>query len=126
MMLANPVPIKQLADEIERTGYSVVQNFLDEGVCAALATECRALHADRQLRPAAIGHGETRGEHRKIRLSLGLTGLLPRASAPHWRGTAAHCARPGSGDPRHAAPPRRAAPTARSAATTRCGSNRRR
>ena len=88
MMLANPVPIKQLADEIERTGYSVVQNFLDEGVCAALATECRALHADRQLRPAAIGHGETRGEHRKIRgdhtLWFEPSALTP-AQLPYWR-----------------------------------------
>ena len=67
MMLANSVPIKHIADEIERAGYVVVQNFLDAAVCAALAAECRELHAAGRLQPAAVGRARSRRERSDVR-----------------------------------------------------------
>jgi SM-20-related protein len=46
--------------EIERNGYSVVPDFFAAAAVAALADECRDLHARAQLRPAAVGRARGR------------------------------------------------------------------
>jgi len=67
MMRSARYPIKHIANELQGSGYIVVQQYLDADVCVALAAECRALHAAGQLRPAAVGRGGGRRELRAIR-----------------------------------------------------------
>jgi len=80
--------IKPVPAAIEHAGYVVVQNFLGGRACAALATECRALHAGGQLQPAATGrvrsrreHGATRGDH----TSWFEPSALAAAQKPYWQ-----------------------------------------
>ena len=49
-----------LGGAIDRDGYATVQDFLPGEAIAALARECRELHAQSRLRPAAIGRGASR------------------------------------------------------------------
>lgn len=51
-----------LAEALAAEGYAVVEGFLPEDVCAALAGEIRAAEADGKFRPAGIG----RGAHFKV------------------------------------------------------------
>ena len=62
-MRAVTTSIKHIAAEIERSGYVIVQQFLDDDACAALAIECR----ESPLQAAAIGRVSTRQERRDIR-----------------------------------------------------------
>jgi SM-20-related protein len=59
--------IKQAIDAIEHQGYAVIQHFLHTAACSALAAECRQLHAEQRLRPAAIGRAQSRREHGDVR-----------------------------------------------------------
>ncbi len=53
--------------DLERRGYSIIEDFLDADVTAALAGECSELHARNQLRPAAVGHGGGRNVDARLR-----------------------------------------------------------
>lgn len=63
MMRSDAKSIKQLG----RAGYVVVEGFLDDKGCAALARGCRSLQAAGHLQAAAIGRGRTRAQHLEIR-----------------------------------------------------------
>lgn len=87
-MLASPDSIKHIAAGIERTGYVVVQHFIDATACRALATECLELHASAQLRPAAIGRAQARhkrGDIRGDRTHWFEPPALTPAQARYWR-----------------------------------------
>ena len=60
MMRADSTSSKPIADAIERSGYAVVQSFLDSTAIAALAQECRDRAENGILQTAAIGRGEAR------------------------------------------------------------------
>lgn len=66
-MLSAADSIKPVARELEYAGYVIVPQFLDGDACAALAAECRTLHAAAQLRPAAIGRAQARHVREDIR-----------------------------------------------------------
>jgi len=76
--------IKPVAAEIERAGYVVVQNFLENSICIALAAECRDLYADRQLTPAATGPHGTRGDIRGDHTFWFEASALTAAQEPYW------------------------------------------
>jgi SM-20-related protein len=67
------MPDSELARDLERHGYAIDTAFLDAGSVATLAGECRALHAQAKLTPAAIGRAGTR----KLEPSL-------RGDSTHW------------------------------------------
>jgi len=88
MMRATNDAIKPVAAEIERSGYVVVQNFLDDAACAALVAECRDLHAGQRLHAAAVGRGATRAERHRIRgdhTAWFEPSALTPAQARYWR-----------------------------------------
>ena len=60
-MMPDSVQFAHAAAELTRNGYAVVDKFLEGSTVAALAFECRSLHASGDLQPAAIGR--TRGRH---------------------------------------------------------------
>jgi SM-20-related protein len=60
MMPDSALPAHVAAD-LERSGYCVIEGFLDANAIAALAFECRSMHEREELRPAAIGRA--RGHH---------------------------------------------------------------
>jgi SM-20-related protein len=67
------MPDSELARDLERDGYAIDTAFLDAGLIARLADECRALHAQAKFTPAAIG----RAGVRKLEPSL-------RGDSTHW------------------------------------------
>jgi SM-20-related protein len=67
MMLPNPLSIKDIAAEIERAGYVIVQNFLGDSARSPLASECLDLQRGEQLQPAAIGRAHARRAGGEIR-----------------------------------------------------------
>jgi SM-20-related protein len=56
-----------VATDLERRGYSVVEDFLDAGAITALALECRSMHERGELHPAAIGRLSGRSVDASIR-----------------------------------------------------------
>ncbi len=72
-MMPDSAMSAHVAAGLERSGYAIVDAFLDDSTVAALAAECLDLHARAQLRPAAIGHGE--GRHVDVAL---------RGDRTHW------------------------------------------
>jgi SM-20-related protein len=87
-MLSAADSFKAIESELERCGYTVVQNFVDGGACTRLAAECRALYAAGQLSPAAVSRGNARSEHTHIRGDrtrwFDSTALAP-AQSLYWR-----------------------------------------
>ena len=81
-------PIKHVAAKIERAGYVVVPDFLDDAACSALAAECLDLRASRQLQQAAVGRAQARRERDDIRgdRTHWFEPSTPTpAQAPYWR-----------------------------------------
>jgi SM-20-related protein len=60
-------PLKNAEIELERSGYTVVRDFVNAADCATLAAECRALSASGQLTAAAVGRGDARRERALVR-----------------------------------------------------------
>jgi len=56
-----------VAVDLQRSGYCVVEGFLDANAIAALALECRSMHEREELRPAAIGRARGRNVDASIR-----------------------------------------------------------
>jgi SM-20-related protein len=88
MMRSRTNSIKPIPTELERAGFVVVQQFLNAHACAALAAECRALHAGGQLQPAAVGRAQERRERTDIRGDrthwFEPSALTP-AQVPYWQ-----------------------------------------
>jgi SM-20-related protein len=86
-MRASPDSFKHIAAEIERAGFIVVQGFLADAACRALAMECLELHANGQLQAAGIGRARARRDRSDIRGDsmrwFEPTALTP-AQAPYW------------------------------------------
>ena len=72
-MMPDSAMSAHVAAELERHGFALVDAFLHESTVAALAAQCRELHACARLQPAAIGRGE--GRHVDIAL---------RGDHTHW------------------------------------------
>jgi SM-20-related protein len=66
MMPDSALPAHVAAD-LERSGYCVVENFLEANAIAALALECRSMHEREELRLAAIGRARGRNVDASIR-----------------------------------------------------------
>ena len=66
MMPDSALPV-HIAGDIERDGYAVLPDWLEATAVAALAAECRDLHARSLMRPAAVGHAGARHVDAAIR-----------------------------------------------------------
>ena len=56
-----------VAADLERSGYCVVEDFLDANAIAALALECKSMHEREELRPAAVGRAGGRNIDTNVR-----------------------------------------------------------
>ncbi len=54
-MMPDPALPAHVAPDLERSGYCVVENFLEANAIAALALECRSMHEREELRPRQSG-----------------------------------------------------------------------
>ena len=87
-MLPPAASIKDIAAQIERGGFAVIQHFVDDAACAALAAECLCLHAAEQMQPAAVGRAQGRRERSDIRgdRTHWFEPAAPTpAQVPYWR-----------------------------------------
>jgi len=66
MMPDSAMPAHVAAD-LERSGYCVVEDFLDANAIAALALECKSMHEREEMRPAAIGRARGRNVDARVR-----------------------------------------------------------
>jgi SM-20-related protein len=66
-MMPDSAMSAHVAADLERSGYCVVEDFLDANAIAALALECKSMHEREELRPAAIGRARGRNVDARIR-----------------------------------------------------------
>ena len=76
-----------VAGDLEQRGFAVARDFLAGAAVAALAAECRGMHAASQLQPAAVGRGGARRHEPAIRgdSTHGFDPLAPTAvQVQYW------------------------------------------